>query len=131
MVKKTAIFRRDHHIPYYSTVPSPGIKHEAARIPALSRNAELKDDLIAYFTANPAEQGASIRPEVHVDRFNITRAFSAAAIPIIKLDILRPTLEKHGHLSLTDSSHLRQYIPKSSRKNWQPLSSRLRMTMAR
>ena len=85
---------------------------KAARIAALSRNAELKDDLIAYFTANPAEQGASIRPEVHVDRFNITRAFSAAAIPIIKLDILRPTLEKHGHLSLTDSSHLRQYIPK-------------------
>ena len=48
---------------------------------------------------------------VHVERYTITRGFAAAGVPLHKLDILRPVLERPG-ISLTESNHLRQNVPK-------------------
>jgi hypothetical protein len=87
------------------------ISKRVAREKLLLRDANLKDDLTAYFTANAGEKGASVRPEVHVERYAITRGWAAAGVPLQKLDALRPVLERQG-ASLTDSSHMRQYVPK-------------------
>ena len=87
--------------------PKSIFRNERPAKKLLLRDANLKDDLTAYFTANPSEHGASVRPEVHVERYTITRGWAAAGVPLQTLDTLRPVLERQG-ASLTDSSHMRQ-----------------------
>lgn len=87
------------------------IVKKETRAKLLLRDAAVKEDLVAYYSANPGEKGAIVCPEAHVDRYTITRGFAAAAVPLEKIDMLRPVLERPG-TNLTDSSHLRKYIPK-------------------
>lgn len=79
---------------------------------ALERGESIKSDLADYFAANPEEHMASVPTEVHVFRYRVVEAFLASGTPLERLPFFRELLEAGGRLSLTDVSHMREYIPK-------------------
>lgn len=79
---------------------------------ATAEGKKLSSDLADYFLSHPEEHMASLPTEVHVFRFNVTEAFLSSGTPLERLPFFRSLLEGGGNLSLTDQSHLREYIPK-------------------
>lgn len=54
---------------------------------------------------------AAVPVDVAVHRVQVVRSMLQAGIPLAKLDYIRPLLEKSSTLSLTESTHMAQYIP--------------------
>lgn len=79
---------------------------------AVKHGKQLSNDLADYFENNPTEAMASLPTEVHVFRYNVVESFLASGTPLERLHFFRDLLEGHGKLSLTDTSHLKAYIPK-------------------
>lgn len=92
-----------------------GHKHKG-RLLKLSRATDegkkLTVDLADYFDRNPGEHMASLPTHVHVFRYSVTEAFLASATPLERLSFFKALLEAGGQASLTDHSHMREYIPK-------------------
>lgn len=102
------------HIPKTIRTHLVSNKH-MTRVMRLER-AEARSDLRQAFIhdfveTNPELKGASIAPEVHVARLGVVETWMKAGLPLSSLDDVRGILEKGSQLSLTDSSHLRQYVP--------------------
>ena len=76
-----------------------------------AESIEQKSFLEEYYRDHADEKGSSLSSDVHLERMRMVAAFMKAGIPLQKLDALRPTLERNG-CCMTDSSHMRQYIPK-------------------
>ena len=74
-------------------------------------DTQLKEDLLAYYSANPDEKAMSKDPNEMAFRYRTTETFLASGVPLAKCDIFRPLLQRSG-FALTDSSHLKCYIPK-------------------
>ena len=74
-------------------------------------DSELKEDLLAYYKAHPNEKMGTIAGEEMVFRYRTVEAFLASGTPLTVCDIFRPLLERVG-ITLTNSSHLRVFIPK-------------------
>lgn len=78
---------------------------------AATEGKQLSLDLADYFETHPEAHMASVPTEVHVYRYNVTEAFLSSGTPLRRLPFFRKLLEGGGKLSLTDQSHLREYIP--------------------
>lgn len=55
---------------------------------------------------------ASVSTEVHVFRYRVVEAFLSSGTPLERLPFFRELLEGSNQYSLTDHSHMREYIPK-------------------
>ena len=54
--------------------------------------------------------GSSLPANMRLFRFEAVESFLRAGIPLAKLDVLRPLLERHGE-RLTSRSHMSEFIP--------------------
>lgn len=61
-------------------------------------------------TKNIEAKGATLPEEIRLHRFELVESFLKAGIPLLKVDHLRPFLEKYGH-RLTSRTHLTEIIP--------------------
>ena len=68
--------------------------------------------------------GSTLPAEIRLFRFEIVECVISGGIPLSKLDILRPLLEKCGH-RLTHSANLREIIPAVLEKEREKLLSEL------
>jgi hypothetical protein len=66
--------------------------------------------LTAFFMEHPDHAGGSVHPEIKLYRYRVVEAAMGSAIVLNKLDKFRPMLERGG-MSLTDSSHMKMFIP--------------------
>ena len=74
-------------------------------------DTDLQSELITYYTERPEESGSSTHPKQSVYRLQVVQAFMCAGIPLQKVDMLRPLLERAG-FALTGANHLTELIPK-------------------
>mmetsp|Transcript_89541 Transcript_89541/g.269143 ORF Transcript_89541/g.269143 Transcript_89541/m.269143 type:complete len:183 (-) Transcript_89541:79-627(-) len=72
---------------------------------------EVKEFLQQYFQEHPNEETASKSPEVQLYRWRVVEACLYAGIAMEKIDDLRELLERGG-TELTDSHHLKAFVPK-------------------
>lgn len=79
---------------------------------------------MSYFKKHSDEVMASMDPDDAVFRYRTVEALLAAGIPLEKLDILRPLLQRSGY-SLTDTSNMKMFIPKIEEKESKRLSAEL------
>lgn len=89
-------------------------KHEGNLVKWLSckqRDAVKKQDILEYFETHNGEQGTCVDIDESLYRYRTVEAFIATGVPLAKIDGLRPLLQRSGY-ALTDSSHLKQFIPK-------------------
>ena len=77
----------------------------------ISSEADVHRELISYYTENPGEKGSSVAPDATAYRFAVVQTLLAAGIPLSKLDLLRPVLERSG-FALTAATHMMQLVPK-------------------
>lgn len=77
----------------------------------VAADADLRTELITHYTEQPGESGASTHPDEKVFQIRVVESFLRAGIPLQKVDMLRPLLERTGY-SLTASTHLSSLIPK-------------------
>ena len=68
--------------------------------------------------------GSTLPAEIRLFRFEIVECAISGGIPLSKVDILRPLLEKYGH-RLTHSANLREIIPAVLEKEREKLLSEL------
>ena len=68
--------------------------------------------------------GSTLPAEIRLLRFEIVECVISGGIPLSKVDILRPLLEKYGH-RLTHSANLREIIPAVLEKEREKLLSEL------
>ena len=68
--------------------------------------------------------GSTLLAEIRLFRFEIVECVISGGIPLSKVDILRPLLEKYGH-RLTHSANLREIIPAVLEKEREKLLSEL------
>ena len=89
-------------------------KHKVNHEQWLSKNgedSEIKEYLTEYFEQHKDEAHGTLDADLLLYRYRTVESCMAKGIPIEKIDGLRPLLERAGK-SLTDSSHLRTFIPK-------------------
>ena len=55
--------------------------------------------------------GSTLPDITKIFRYDLLKAFMKAGIPLAKMNVVRPTLEKYGKLTLTHSSHMSEMIP--------------------
>lgn len=86
---------------------------------ALEKWAKRKSDdsgisqyLHDYFKANPREKDSSVDDDDQLYRWRVVDACMYSGVPLAKIDELRPLLERTGTVSLTASQHLKAFIPK-------------------
>lgn len=68
---------------------------------------------------------ASLPTEVHVFRYTVTEAFLASGTPLERIPFFKELLEGGGKRSLTDESHMREYIPKIESRELNKLKEEL------
>ena len=61
-------------------------------------DADLKEDLIAYYKANPNEVMGSIDSDEMVFRYRVTETFLASGTPLSVCDVFRPLLQADMHI---------------------------------
>jgi hypothetical protein len=76
-----------------------------------SDDEAIKTFLHEYYTNHPNEAMAGVSQEDKLYRYRVVEAMLAAGVAIEKVDQLRPLLERAQN-SLTDSHHLKVFIPK-------------------
>ena len=79
-------------------------------VATLSDDAQLRILISQHFEKNPNAEHRTLDPDVHIYRWRVAETMMYAGVPMAKIDMLRKLLEREGH-SLTDSSHMRWYIP--------------------
>ena len=74
------------------------------------KKSKMKDQNIKDLLAKTSgkEKGSTLPEDMTLYRYEVVEALLKAGIPLLKVDILRPFLEKYGH-RLT--SHLAEFIP--------------------
>ena len=74
------------------------------------KKSKMKDQNIKDLLAKTSgkEKGSTLPEDMRLYRYELVEALLKAGIPLLKVDILRPFLEKYGH-RLT--SHLAEFIP--------------------
>ena len=77
---------------------------------------EVKTFLEDYYKIHNDESGANVSAETKAERFKVVQGFMDAGVPLSTLGRLRALLERRG-ISLTDSSHMRVYIPLVQKKD--------------
>lgn len=88
--------------------------HKEKYLKWIARNGDdeaVKQFMHEYYADHPNEIMATSSTEEHLYRYRVVESVLFAGIAINKVDSLRPLLER-ANFSLTDSSHLKQYIPK-------------------
>ena len=70
----------------------------------------LRDKIKDYFDKTRAK-GENLDEETLIFRISYLKSILEAGIPISKIDVLRVHEEKYCKLKLTNSTHMRQYIP--------------------
>lgn len=92
-------------------------RHKDRLVAWIEKNAddrEVKEFLHEHFREHPNEEASTVSDDVMEYRWRVVESCMHGGIPINKIANLRPLLERGnrpGHC-LTDSSHLRSYIPK-------------------
>ena len=101
-------------------------KHEIAK--TKFQADRMKDQSIAkLLIANDHQnnpKGETLPEEMRVYRFELVESCLTAGIPLSKVDLIRPFLEKHGH-HITSRSHLSEMIPTVLAKEKEKLKSKL------
>lgn len=77
---------------------------------AIRREKKRDQSVKDLLTKNSEAKGATLPEETRLHRFELVESFLKAGIPLLKVDTLRPFLEKYGH-RLTSRSHLTEMIP--------------------
>ena len=101
-------------------------KHEIAK--TKFQADRMKDQSIAKLLIandhrnNP--KGETLPEEMRVYRFELVESCLTAGIPLSKVDLIRPFLEKYGH-RITSRSHLSEMIPTVLAKEKETLKSEL------
>ena len=86
---------------------------------------DLKESLVDYYKDHPDEANACVQnPDQMVFRYRTTESFLGAGIALNVCDIMRPLLERGG-IALTDSSHLKVYVPKIEKAELELLNKEL------
>ena len=88
--------------------------HKVKYLRWIERNGDdeaVKQFLHDYYAENPDEIMASVSAEDKLYRYRVVESMLHGGIAINKVDDLRPLLERANN-SLTDSSHLKMFIPK-------------------
>lgn len=70
-----------------------------------------KQDIAAYYAENIDEQMSSVDGDEMLFRYRVSESFLRNGLPLSKVDGMRTLLQRSGY-SLTNSSHLRAFIPK-------------------
>eukprot|EP00967_Tisochrysis_lutea_P144069 scaffold268518_cov32-Tisochrysis_lutea.AAC.1 len=86
-------------------------KNVASYMERERKKSEVTDFITDYFVSHPEEMGSCMAPETLHFRWFVVEAFLHGGIPLTKVDELRKVFELAGH-PLTDSSHLKEFIPK-------------------
>ena len=89
-------------------------RHKEKMVKWMERNksdVEVKDFLEQYFQDHPNEKTVTLSPEVQLYRWRVVESCLYAGIPMEKIDDLRELLERGG-TTLTDSHHLKAFVPK-------------------
>ena len=76
------------------------------------KNSKMKDQNIKDLLAKTSgkAKGATLPEDMRLYRYELVEALLKAGIPLLKVDILRPFLEKYGH-RLTSRNHRAELIP--------------------
>jgi len=88
----------------------------------IKKDAAARDYIKEYFESSHAK-GETVNLESMTFRFETVQEFLANGIPLQRIDGCRDFLEKRSGLSLTDSSHMRKYIPPLLQKEIQTIIS--------
>jgi len=76
------------------------------------KKSKMKDQNIKDLLAKTSgkAKGSTLPEDMRLYRYKLVEALLKAGIPLLKVDILRPFLEKYGH-RLTSRNHLAEFIP--------------------
>jgi hypothetical protein len=86
------------------------VQREVSQIKTAESDRKQRDYIRDYFDASNAK-GANLDLETLKFRFKTLESFLDNGIPLMKIDGMRPLLENYGKLTLTASTHLREYLP--------------------